>query len=95
MILGNTGSGKSTNILKMLGNNFKKIDVEGATFYVPDDKLKPEHRSFHTSFYGVSCTSFINAARIPENMKEKMSTKAKKNDIYVCDPPGFRDTRGC
>jgi GTPase SAR1 family protein len=69
LMIGNTGSGKSTIILKFLGNNFKKILIGNAVYYVPDDNLNPLHKSFHTSPECVSCTSFINAAPIPEDMK--------------------------
>jgi predicted GTPase len=65
VMLGNTGCGKSTIILKFLGNNFKAIEDYGSTVYVPED-LKEEHKSFHTSFSIVSCTSHINAAPIPK-----------------------------
>lgn len=74
-MIGNTGSGKSTNILKFLGNNFKPVNVSGSTIYVPDDNLNPEHKSFHTSASCVSCTSHINSIEIPDKMKAKLRGK--------------------
>lgn len=62
LVMGPTGSGKSTTILKLLGNSFKKIDINGVMKYIPDEGLNPKHASFHTSFEAVSCTSFINSA---------------------------------
>jgi len=69
--------------------------IGSLTIYVPDDNINPLHISFHTSPKCVSCTSFINAIEIPQNMKAKITGKNKMNEIMICDTPGFRDTRGC
>jgi ABC-type glutathione transport system ATPase component len=70
-MIGNTGAGKSTTILKFFGTDFKAVEESGSTVYVPED-IKDEYQSFHTSFHCVSCTSHINAAPIPGSMKKKL-----------------------
>jgi Tfp pilus assembly ATPase PilU len=40
LFIGNTGSGKSTNILKFLGYTLKEITIKNLTTLVPVQKLK-------------------------------------------------------
>jgi predicted GTPase len=69
LVMGKTGSGKSTTILRFFGQNFKRVMVKGQTVYVPDDDIEEKYASFHTSFEAISCTSFINAEEIPPRMQ--------------------------
>ena len=57
--MGKTGNGKTTTILKFLGNNFKRISYNQ---YVPASSLSEKHQSFFTSAEATSCTRYINAA---------------------------------
>lgn len=90
MVLGNTGSGKTTTVLKLLGNDFEAAEERGDTIYVPK-VLNPEHASFCTSSEAKSCTRHINAALIPKAMMEKV---LKREEVLICDTPGFGDTNG-
>ena len=74
VVMGQTGAGKTTTILKFLGNSFEEVYIRGAKKYAPFN-LSPSHYSFHTSFEAISCTSFINAAQIPESMASKIKLK--------------------
>jgi predicted GTPase len=93
LVMGKTGSGKSTTILRFFGQNFKRMMIKGQTVYVPDDNLEDKYASFHTSFEAVSCTSFINAEEIPHRMYKKK--KEEQKPLYICDSAGFGDSRGC
>ena len=48
-ILGNTGSGKSTNILKFLGYTLAPSKYKGLNTLVPIEKIEKEHQTFFTS----------------------------------------------
>ncbi len=47
--MGNSNSGKSTNILKFLGYILKKAYFKGLPTLKPDGKIEKDHQSFHTS----------------------------------------------
>lgn len=47
--IGNTGSGKSTNILKLLGNKLKKGKYKDLSTLIPAHKLPKEHQTFYSS----------------------------------------------
>jgi hypothetical protein len=64
-ILGTTGSGKSTNILKFLGYTLKEAIFKRLPTLIPKEKLPKEHTSFYTSPEAKSCTRYINAVPIP------------------------------
>lgn len=48
-VLGTTGSGKSTNILKFLGYNLVLTTYKGLPTLVPAEELHIDHRQFYTS----------------------------------------------
>lgn len=64
-ILGTTGSGKSTNILKFLGYTLKEVIFKGLPTLIPTQEPANEHKSFYTSPEAKSCTRYINAVPIP------------------------------
>ena len=45
LVIGKTGVGKTSTILRLLGHTFKKIKVRGGLVdkYQPEGKLSPEH----------------------------------------------------
>lgn len=92
-VLGNTGSGKSTNILKFLGYILALSKYKGLNTLAPLEKLEKEHQTFYTSPEAKSCTRYINAVKVPEKMYKK-SIPLNKRDIVICDSPGFGDSAG-
>lgn len=42
-----------------------------------------------------SCTRYINAAEIPDDMHEDIELGDFQKNLYICDSPGFGDTGGC
>jgi predicted GTPase len=92
LVIGTTGSGKTTTILKFLGCNFKL--KEGTRSWIPDDGCNPEYGSFRISNKARSETSIINAALIPPEMKTNLlDDKVIKEELFLCDTPGFEDTK--
>jgi predicted GTPase len=92
LIIGNTGSGKTTTTLKLLGCNFKR--KEGTKSWVPDGGCNSNYESFRISNKARSETSIINAALIPKEMKSKLlDQKAIDEELFLCDTPGFEDTK--
>lgn len=92
-ILGTTGSGKSTNILKFLGYTLKPVKFKELPTLVPVEKLLEQHKTFYTSPEAKSCTRYINATAIPSIMYPKGTQERNKN-IVICDSPGFGDSAG-
>jgi septin family protein len=90
VLLGDTGSGKSTCIHYLAGSEMKKTTINDLPHiepivnrYIPNiiDSVK-------CSPYSVSETRHINAIEISTN------EKGKKIEIFLVDTPGFGDTRG-
>ena len=92
-ILGNTGSGKSTNILKFLGYMLTLSQYKGLNTLISIEKIEKEHQTFLTSPEAKSCTRYINAVKVPEKMYKKTFPVNKRN-IVICDSPGFGDSAG-
>ena len=92
-MIGNTGSGKSTTILKFLGYTLEIDKRDGLESLVPAEPLEESHKTFRTSPLPVSCTKYINAAAVPDKMYPK-GTSANKKTLIICDTPGFGDTAG-
>ena len=70
-MIGNTGSGKSTNILRFLGYELKLGKVNNLTTLLPTKELHKDHKTFYTSPLPKSCTRFINAVKVPDEMYKK------------------------
>ena len=68
--IGNTMSGKSTNILKFLGYNLRVGTFKGLKTLVPTQNLEKDHETFYTSPEQKSCTRYVNAVLIPDKMYE-------------------------
>ena len=66
-VIGNTGSGKSTNILKFLGYTLELGDYNGLETLIPVEKLHEAHKTFYTSPEEKSCTRYINSVAVPDN----------------------------
>jgi predicted GTPase len=92
-IIGNTGSGKSTNILRFLGYNLKAGKIGNLKTLLPTKELQKEHRTFYTSPETKSCTRYINAVPVPIEMYKK-GTHERKMTLVICDSPGFGDSGG-
>jgi hypothetical protein len=70
-MIGNTGSGKSTNILRFLGYELKLGKVNNLATLSPTKELHEDHKTFYTSPLPKSCTRFINAVKVPAEMYKK------------------------
>ena len=92
-VIGNTGSGKSTNILKFLGYTLEVGDYKGLETLIPVEKLDEAHKTFYTSPEAKSCTRYINAVAVPDKMYPKGTPKNEKT-LIICDSPGFGDNAG-
>jgi hypothetical protein len=92
-MLGGTGSGKSTNILKFLGYNLKEEYYNSLSTLIPEGELSKEHQTFYTSPEAKSCTRYINATPIPKSMYP-IGTPETKKTFVLCDSPGFGDSAG-
>lgn len=99
LLLGYTGSGKSTAIQYLAGSKLEKtyvntkkggkldhIDVMQDGYPYNCD---PELKHVSLSPFNVSETRFLRAIKIPIPSKTK-----KNNDLTLCDTPGLKDTRG-
>jgi predicted GTPase len=93
LMIGNTGSGKSTNILKFLGYNLKPGKFGKLTTLIPTTELESNHITFYTSPEAKSCTRYINAVPVPEKMYPN-GTPVYKRTLVICDTPGFGDSAG-
>jgi ABC-type dipeptide/oligopeptide/nickel transport system ATPase component len=92
-MVGNTGSGKSTTILKLLGYQLKQEQYKSLPTLVPTQELANAHQTFYTSPEAKSCTRFINAVPIPDAMYPKGTSQNKKSFV-ICDSPGLGDSAG-
>ena len=70
-MIGNTGSGKSTNILRFLGYELKMGKINNLATLLPTKELHKDHMTFYTSPLPKSCTRFINAVKVPAEMYKK------------------------
>jgi predicted GTPase len=93
LIIGNTGSGKSTNVLRFLGYNLQPGKVGNLKTLLPTKELQKEHKTFYTSPETKSCTRYINAVPVPAEMYMK-NTPERKKTFVICDSPGFGDSAG-
>jgi GTPase SAR1 family protein len=93
LMIGNTGSGKSTNILKFLGYDLKPGKFGKLTTLIPTTNLDQDHLTFYTSPEAKSCTRYINAVAIPLKMYPTGIPEYKRN-LAICDTPGFGDSAG-
>ncbi len=82
ILVGNTGSGKSTAILHIAGVTFEIGESErGLRHFFSKGGMKPDMESFVTAPDSRSITQFINVLQMPES------------GPCLCDTPGFADTR--
>ena len=90
LLLGGTGTGKSTTIHFLAGSKMEKRKVSGLTHISPVTVKNPDLISFSTSPFLRSETRSINAITI--NASELGAKQA--TEITLCDSPGFGDTDG-
>lgn len=90
LLLGGTGSGKTTTIHFLSGSTLEKRDQAGLQHYQPVNYAVPEVERFITSPYARSETRSINALTFDLSNLEPGS----KGDVTLCDTPGFGDTGG-
>ncbi|MFN7098275.1 MAG: hypothetical protein ACK4PR_12075, partial [Gammaproteobacteria bacterium] len=90
LLLGPTGSGKSTTIHFLAKSKIKKVTVDGLQHYEPEVAPGSNERleSVKTSPYPVSETRYINA--IPITYDDSGIEKS----MLLCDTPGFGETAG-
>lgn len=93
-VIGDTGSGKTTTILKFLGFSYKKVNYKDQEIYVPAEVLLEQYSGFYTSPEAISCTRYINAVDVPKEMQTELKRAEFANPICICDSPGFDDTGG-
>lgn len=88
MVIGQTGQGKSTSILKLLGYEFVwRQKPNGGSKYLAlaqPKALKPEHKSLQTSDSSSSVTQNLTA----------YDFSFKNVHVALIDSPGFNDTNG-
>ncbi len=90
LLLGVTGSGKSTTIHFLAGSEMERVRVDGLKHIRPKSILNPKLQSFVTSPFPRSETKSINAIEI-----EYLGTESSPvESLILCDTPGFGDTDG-
>lgn len=88
LLLGLTGSGKSTTVLFLSRVKFEVTKEKGRIHYAP--KYVPDAlKSVQTSSAFTSETRIINAVKLDPTVFQ-----GEPKDVYLCDSPGFGDTRG-
>ncbi|CAF1094485.1 unnamed protein product, partial [Brachionus calyciflorus] len=87
LLLGRTGSGKSTTLHCLAGSKFKKI--ESKDHYEPYDFLNDLLEEVKSSTSANSETRYILPIEV--DLKTLIN---KKGSIFLCDTPGFNDTAG-
>ena len=93
-VVGNTGSGKSTNILRFLGYKLKQTKTKkGLLTLKTTTPLPREHRQLEAKPGSKSVTRYIFAAEIPDDMYPE-EVKTRDKGLLICDSPGFGDTGG-
>ncbi|CAM4828535.1 unnamed protein product [Rotaria magnacalcarata] len=90
LLLGNTGSGKSTTVHFVGGSKFEQRKVNGVSHLYPIDIKNPDLRKITTSPSAQSETQYITPVRI---FYKDVGVEIK-DSILVCDSPGFKDNRG-
>jgi len=93
-LIGATGAGKSTSILRFLGYDLKKVIFNGKLpTFVPIKELQEKHKSFLTSPESASCTRYINAVELPKEAFPQGEVD-KREKWFICDSPGLWDSGG-
>ena len=96
MLVGNTGSGKSSTILFLSGVKMHRvrvqIDESGASVnhFEPVSELSEELKSFVTSPHAQSETRSINSVSV--DLSQVLD--GANGSVVLCDTPGFGDTAG-
>lgn len=90
LLLGPTGVGKSTLLLKLGGCALKKIKQKGLTHFVPMSVPNKALAAITTSPEARSETRYISAVSVDYTDE----FDSKQRSIMVCDTPGFDDTNG-
>jgi hypothetical protein len=92
LLLGSTGSGKSTTILFLAGEELSEMKMGGLPHIGPSDldSMQPDLRTVITTPNSTSETRVINAVSVglPGSTFQQPAT------IMLCDSPGFGDTGG-
>jgi predicted GTPase len=91
LFIGALGAGKSTTINMLLGQNFKKVlskykNNKGKDTLRPALIINNQNRNLKLASMGHTDQS--------ETLYPEVFKNVDKSDIYFCDWPGFRDTRG-
>ncbi|ETO16232.1 hypothetical protein RFI_21122, partial [Reticulomyxa filosa] len=91
LMLGGTGSGKSTLIHFLAGSTMKEQIVDGICHIAPVKVNNKALANVRTSSKSISETRYITAVSI--NLKE-MNLLVDIDSVVLCDTPGFGDTNG-
>jgi hypothetical protein len=84
LFLGQTGTGKSTTIHFLAGSKMRKTSKNGLDHIEPYEVRNPELEKITTSPGSSSETLYITAVEVDY----------KGDSYFLCDSPGFGDTRG-
>jgi hypothetical protein len=90
LLLGRTGSGKSTTIHFVSGSKMEKQSLDGLAHIAPVEIKNEILQEVTTSPHAKSETRYIRA--IPINFKDVGLDR--DGGIVICDTPGFEDTNG-
>jgi energy-coupling factor transporter ATP-binding protein EcfA2 len=90
LLIGPTGSGKTTIILKCLGYELEETKIKGLRTLQPKG-VRPEHAALRCSPESTSTTRYLFATRLPP---DSMPPGDHNNVVHICDTPGFGDTAG-
>ncbi|CAF1185261.1 unnamed protein product [Adineta steineri] len=90
LLLGKTGTGKSTTIHFLAGSKFRSISKNGLNHIDPYEIKNTDLKKITTSPFAQSETRFITPVTV--NMKD-IGVYTYPN-LILCDSPGFEDTAG-
>ena len=85
LLIGSSGSGKTTTLLRLAGVEFAEQEVDGSDHYEPCQFPSEELKAFRTGCGGTSVTRTIQSFPVKLECGKT---------IVVCDSPGFGDSAG-
>lgn len=92
LLLGATGSGKSTTIHFLAGSEMEETELGGFEHIAPKSYTNPDLANCISSPFMRSETRSIYPIKL--NLNNKELHKAEQLEITLCDTPGFGDTAG-